>query len=100
MRRLLAVCLIAALVLIPFGFQAAAQTQPMKGYTEKDISGEKMALDLVLVRPVGILATVFGGAVFIVGRPFSALGGNTKDSYQQLIEAPATFTFVRPLGDL
>ena len=99
-KKLVSIWLITALILIPFGSQAIGETKPTKGSPEQEITPEKMALDLILVRPVGIIATVFGGAVFILGLPFSAMGGNTKDSYEKLVETPAAFTFVRPLGDL
>ena len=94
--KFLVVTLIAALVLVPFGSTAMAQNGP----DENEASTEKMALDLLLVRPVGILATLFGGAVFILGVPFSALGGNTGDTYEKLVKTPARYTFKRPLGDL
>jgi len=40
-----------------------------------------------------------GCAVFIVSLPFSLLGGNTKQASQKLVKDPASFTFVRPLGE-
>jgi len=88
--------LIASLVCIPFGTSALAGTQML----DEENSGSMMAADLVLVRPLGIVATVLGCAVFIVSLPFSALGGNTKEAAQKLIQEPAVFTFKRPLGDL
>ena len=68
-------------------------------YKTASRSGEKMAVDLALLRPAGILATVFGSAVFVVALPFSALGGNTKESYHELIKKPVDYTFKRPIGD-
>lgn len=86
--------LIASLVFIPFGTSALAETQML----DDENSGSMMTADLVLVRPLGIVATVLGCAVFIVSLPFSALGGNTKEASQKLIQEPALFTFKRPLG--
>jgi hypothetical protein len=87
---------IAALILIPFATESLAQdTSAQTGYT-----AEKMVADILLVRPVGILATVFGSAVFIVALPFSLLGGNTGATFENLVVTPAKFTFKRPLGDL
>jgi hypothetical protein len=48
---------------------------------DDDIIAGKMAGDALVVRPLGICATVIGGAVFIVSLPFSALGGNTESAY-------------------
>jgi hypothetical protein len=87
---------IAALILIPFATKSLAQDKSAQaGY-----SAEKMMADILLVRPLGIVATVFGSAVFIVALPFSLLGGNTEATYQSLVAAPAKFTFQRPIGDI
>ncbi|BBO75460.1 hypothetical protein DSCW_28770 [Desulfosarcina widdelii] len=66
---------------------------------DSDLVGGKMAADGLIVRPLGLCATVIGGAVFIVSLPFSALGGNTKPAYDHLLADPFNFTFNRPLGD-
>lgn len=87
--------LAASLVLTPFGTSALAGSPTL----DEENSGSVMTADLVLVRPLGIVATVLGCAVFIVSLPFSALGGNTKEASQKLIVEPASFTFKRPLGD-
>lgn len=58
-----------------------------------------MAMDLVLARPGGLVATVAGTAIFVVSLPFSALGGNTGEAFDSLVATPATYTFRRPLGD-
>ena len=66
---------------------------------ESERSAEKMAVDVLLLRPVGILATAGGVLIFVISVPFSALGGNTKESYEELVKEPARYTFKRPLGD-
>ncbi|MFC1815416.1 hypothetical protein ACFL0M_05600 [Thermodesulfobacteriota bacterium] len=95
-KQSIVIFVIAALLLIPFGSNSLAQDTPKK----KDFSGEKMAVDIVLVRPIGILATVVGSVLFVVALPFSALGGNIDTTYQKLIVAPAKYTFKRPIGDI
>lgn len=87
--------LIAVLVLISFSTSVLAGSQKLNN----DISAEAMAADLLIVRPLGIVATVVGCAIFIVSYPFSALGGNTKVACQKLVKDPAKFTFKRALGD-
>ena len=87
--------LIITLVFIPFGTSALAQGQAL----DEENSGALMTADLLLARPLGIVATVLGCAVFIVSLPFSALGGNTKQASQKLVKEPASFTFTRPLGE-
>lgn len=62
-------------------------------------SGEAMLMDGVLVRPLGIGATLVGSVVYVITLPFSALGGNADVAAQKLIKEPAAFTFTRPLGE-
>jgi len=47
---------------------------------DEENSGAFMTADLNLVRPLGIVATVMGCAVFVVSFPFSVIGGNTKQA--------------------
>ena len=82
------------LIFIPFSSTVLAQEEP----EDVDLPG-KMAVDILLTRPIGIISTVLGTAMFIVALPFSALGGNTKQAYENLIAKPARYTFKRPLGD-
>ena len=62
-------------------------------------SGEAMAVDLMMVRPVGVVATVLGTGFFIISLPFSILGGNVDDAGRNLVLKPAKSTFIRPLGE-
>ena len=94
-KRSVILLLITAMIFIPFGTSAIAQSKNM----DNDISGEAMAADLIVIRPLGIVASVLGTAVFIVSLPFSALGGNTKTACRKLVQDPAKFTFTRPLGE-
>lgn len=61
--------------------------------------GGKMTADILLLRPVGFVATVAGSAIFIISLPFSALGGNHEEAFEKLVKKPAKYTFERPLGD-
>lgn len=87
--------IISSLVLVPFGTGALAQSQSR----EEEISAGKMVIDGLLIRPLGIVATVAGSVLFVVSLPFSALGGNVKKAAKKLVIEPAKFTFARPLGD-
>ena len=57
-----------------------------------------MTGDAIFVRPVMMAVTVLGAVVFIVSSPFSALGGNINQSWDQLVNGPFETTFVRCLG--
>ncbi len=92
-RRLIILTLIVCLTV---AFPAAA-ADPAR--SPKDISAGAMAADLLLVRPLGIAATVAGTVLYMVSIPFSAPGGNHLDAREKLVHEPARFTFQRPLGD-
>ncbi|MGE3297760.1 MAG: hypothetical protein AB7I68_10465 [Porticoccaceae bacterium] len=63
-----------------------------------EVSAVDMAGDLLIGRPLLLTATVLGTAIWVVALPFSALGGNVKDSAEALIGWPARNTFERCLG--
>ena len=74
-----------------------ALAQSERAATETDIR-LAMAVDMVLVRPLGIVGTVLGTTGFIVSLPFSAAGGNVGEAARKLVVEPAKYVFVRPLG--
>ncbi|MBW1983042.1 MAG: hypothetical protein JRJ12_17730 [Deltaproteobacteria bacterium] len=80
----------------------AMTASPLMAVERRTFSGETsaegMTFDLIVLRPVGLAATVIGTAVFIVSLPFSAMGGNTNEAAEKLISEPAKYTFSRPLG--
>ena len=65
---------------------------------EEDLKAEKMTLDALVVRPVGLAATVLGSVMYVISLPFSYTGGNQYEAQQALVEDPARHTFQRPLG--
>lgn len=94
-KRPIIFVLVAALVFIPFGTSALAET-----YTNKDeIDAGIMAADFLFARPIGIVSIVAGSVLFVVSLPFSALGGNVNDASQKLVMDPVNYTFNRPLGE-
>ena len=75
--------LVLTLTLIPFGSAVLAQEE----VEDTDMPG-KMMVDILVARPLGIIATLLGTAGFIVSLPFSALGGNIQEAYKNLIAKP------------
>lgn len=65
---------------------------------EEKPSALAMTGDALFVRPVMLVTTVVGAAIFIVSSPFAALGGNIDESFEQLVKNPFDTTFVRCLG--
>jgi uncharacterized membrane protein YoaT (DUF817 family) len=62
-------------------------------------SAEAMVADALVARPIGLVTTVVGSAVYVVSLPFSLLGGNEKQAREKLVYEPSAFTFKRPLGE-
>jgi hypothetical protein len=91
------VFLIAAVLL--FTWAASPALAGEKQYiTGEDRNAASMMFDLVILRPLGLAATVIGTAFFIVSLPVSVLGGNTGEAAKKLVAEPARYTFSRPLG--
>ena len=95
--RTKAVALLAALSLM-LSQWTFAQSSSGSGVINEDPTALAMTADLLLVRPAMFSFMVIGSAVWLVGLPFSAAGGNIKDSADTLVVGPAKNTFVRCLG--
>lgn len=85
---------VAALAIVPAGMAAAGTMD----YRDAQTEAGAMAGDILIARPLGIVATVAGFGLFVVSAPFSALGGNFGEAWGALVVYPAKFTFTRPLG--
>ena len=101
-RHVMIVLLISALLFVPYGStlfagQGSYGTPLGSGTIEERSSGE-MLFDLVAVRPVSIIATATGVAVYFASLPFSIFGGNTEEVGQKLVKQPAIHALKRPLG--
>ncbi len=68
--------------------------------TDSDITAASMIGDLLVLRPLGLVATVLGTAFFLVTLPITAGVGNTEVAGEKLVKDPGKFTFNRPLGKL
>lgn len=65
---------------------------------EEDPSALAMAGDLIIARPLLLVATVVGTVLYVVSLPFSLAGGNAGKAGETLVVGPAMSTFVRCLG--
>ncbi len=57
-----------------------------------------MVGDLLVARPVGVVMTVGGAAVWAVSLPFTLLAGHASEAVESLMLGPAESTFMRCLG--
>ena len=60
---------------------------------------EAIVADVVLARPLCLVATIFGSVVFVVSLPVAATSKSVHRTAQALVRKPAQATFTRPLGD-
>ena len=71
-----------------------ANAQPV----DESPSALAMVGDLIIARPLLVVATAAGAAAFLVSLPFTATGGNMDQAADTLVAGPAEAAFVRCLG--
>lgn len=64
--------------------------------TGDDVS---IILDLLILRPVGLVATVGGVVIFVGSLPISLPTGSVGKTFRALVVRPASYTFWRTLGE-
>ena len=64
--------------------------------TGDDVS---IILDLLVLRPVGLVATVGGTIIFVCSLPISLPTGSVGKAFNALMARPAVYTFWRTLGE-
>ena len=57
------------------------------------------SLDLLVFRPLGVVAVAAGLVFFVASAPFVAPAGNLSQTRDVFVCAPADYTFRRPLGE-
>jgi hypothetical protein len=68
-------------------------------FQTKEPGGGAMMYDMVVVRPIGLVATAVGSVFWLISLPFSASGDNVDTATEKLVKEPAAYTFDRPLGE-
>lgn len=63
-------------------------------------SSTAIVFDVLITRPLGIVATAVGAAVFIVGLPFTIPTRSVGLAAEKLVVDPLAFTFRRPVGQI
>lgn len=87
-KKSIAILLVCALIL---------SAAPAFAGEPKD--GMEVVADVLFARPVGLVAIVFGSAMWVVSLPFSIPSGSTGTAGKLLVADPFNYTFCRPLGD-
>ena len=89
---------VAALLLSIGAAAVASSGSGDPRYTIQNPPAYAMIGDLLIARPLLVVATVIGAGVFVVSLPFTAMGGGVGDAGQALVVDPAKAAFVRCLG--
>ena len=92
-------CLIFALLFVSVCY-AADHRHYSRNNVDILSTGERMVLDALVLRPIGLVTTVAGAAIYTVSLPFSLLGGNEPAARESLVKEPVRYTFKRPLGEI
>jgi hypothetical protein len=96
MKKLIGILILLSVICCPAVAQSQSPKQADPGF---------VLLDVILYRPLGLVATVIGTGVFIGISPLTALASipAPHDAFVKtsniLIFAPGAYTFVRPVGD-
>jgi hypothetical protein len=68
-------------------------------YASPSDAGADMLADLFIVRPLSLVGSILGAAVFVVSLPFTLVTQSTGEAAKELLGNPLEYTFNRPLGD-
>jgi hypothetical protein len=99
-RTLLRAGLLAALWALPAGAAGPAPAPARVEIPAAPPTAATMAYDLVVLRPLGLVQTVVGGAFFTVFYPVSLVTGGSDHVIDYCVKSPFEQTFQRPLGAL
>lgn len=94
-RRLVALMMI---FMVSLASLPASAEEMLDDQINQRPSAGAMILDGLIARPVLLVLTTTGLALFIVTLPFSALGGNVTEAGKTLVVGPAKETFLRCMG--
>ena len=61
-------------------------------------SSLSMVADATVVRPIMLVSTALGAAIYVATLPFSLMGGNATEVGEQMVIVPFKSTFLRCLG--
>ncbi|MEK6791231.1 MAG: hypothetical protein AABY45_05965 [Deltaproteobacteria bacterium] len=92
MKKWLAIVLILALMVTAAPVSSFAQAD------RPEPSAMEITFDVLVIRPLGISATIVGTGLFIVSLPFALPTGSVGLSARKLVADPFAFTFLRPVG--
>ena len=66
---------------------------------EDEVGEGSVILDLLLLRPLGVITSAVGVVIYVGLVPFTLPTGNLKTSFNLFVRKPVSYTFVRALGE-
>ena len=95
LKKNIIVLLILAIIMATF------TVQPVSAQNSVDEpTGASMTADLFLVRPLSIVGTVVGCAVYVLALPFTVWSKDRLNAAgKNLVVIPGEYAFVRPIGE-
>ena len=95
LKKLLAVLSLSTVLIV------TAPTAPASASADGKELGDDVSiiLDLILFRPLGLVATIGGTVTYVVSLPISLPTQSASKTFNALVVGPARYTFVRSLGD-
>ncbi len=93
MRKPKKLVIVAALAGLLMGVSAP------QAYAYEQGDGGAVLLDLLILRPIGLVATVAGSVIFVGALPISLVSRSVGKSFDVLVKEPVHYTFIRHLGD-
>jgi len=97
-RRVTAAILISCLILPQSLWAQDAAMMAREGAVDEDPNAFAMVGDFFVARPIGLVLTAGGAALWLVSLPFTLLAGNANEAADTLILGPGEQTFMRCLG--
>lgn len=85
-----------AMVLLSYSASSSAMEQ--QSILVEDPTYAGMVGDLLVARPLSLVAAVAGSALYVVSLPLSIAGGNHHQAANALVRTPMYHTFARCLG--
>lgn len=93
------IAIVSVLLMSMASFVRAEGTEPQL-VEETGVTAEKILADFFVLRPVGIVATAFGAATYLVSLPITLITKSHDTVGKKLVGDPWKYTFQRPVGDL
>ena len=99
MRRILSAVLVFFVILAIPGLSSAQGALDAGPGQPQQMEEIPAFIDVVILRPVGLVACVAGLAATVLALPFALPSGSMDKVTKALISEPFHFTFKRPIGE-